>query len=99
MRQKKKDQSTEPMPRTKTHTPDEILSLTKRYIQESLRLEPLSIKGFYKWCIRSNIGSIHHYFENTNGSYTDYCEVIVKAKALIEQSFIGKSERNRLNEI
>lgn len=33
---------------------------------------PLSLSGFYAWCIREDIGVAHQYFENTEGLFKDY---------------------------
>jgi hypothetical protein len=37
-----------------------------------LKERPLSLSGFYAWCIREDIGMAHHYFEDTEGNYKDY---------------------------
>jgi len=85
------------MPRTKKLKPEEIIELTKRYIQESLTKEPLSLKGLYRWCIRNNLGCIHHYFENTKAAYGEYAKTCIEAKQLIASGFIGRFERQKLS--
>lgn len=39
---------------------------------ERKKERPLSLSGFYAWCIREKIGMAHHYFEDTDGLYKDY---------------------------
>lgn len=39
---------------------------------ERKKERPLSLSGFYAWCIREKIGMAHQYFENTDGLFKDY---------------------------
>ncbi len=39
---------------------------------ERKKERPLSLSGFYAWCIRGKKGEAHQYFENKEGLYGDY---------------------------
>jgi hypothetical protein len=36
---------------------------------------PLTMEGFSVWCYKENIGTIRHYFSNTEGLYDDFCHI------------------------
>ena len=74
--------------------------------QDSPKL-PLTYEGFKRFCWDENIGTVQHYFENTEKMYDDFCEVCARIKNEIREdqitggilSFYNPSITQRLNNL
>ncbi len=49
---------------------------------------PLTMEGFSVFCYANNIGTIRHYFTNTDGYYDDFCQVCSYVQEEIRQDQI-----------
>ena len=74
--------------------------------QDSPKL-PLTYEGFKRFCWDENIGTVQHYFENTEKMYDDFCEVCTRIRNEIREdqitggilSFYNASITQRLNNL
>lgn len=49
---------------------------------------PLTMEGFRVYCWEKNIGTIKHYFDNTDNYYDDFCVICSRIKEEIRQDQI-----------
>ena len=57
-----------------------------KIVQETLRV-PLTMEGFELWCLEF-ASDCHHYFDNTDGRYSDYGTICSRVKKSIRQDQI-----------
>lgn len=71
--------------KTNPRTIDKALQSGK-VVQEKLEV-PLTMEGFEIWCIE-NYSDCHHYFDNTDGRYSDYGTIASRIKKAIRRDQI-----------
>lgn len=71
--------------KTNPRTIDKALQSGK-VVQEKLEV-PLTMEGFEIWCIE-NYSDCHHYFDNTDGRYSEYGTITTRIKKAIRQDQI-----------
>jgi hypothetical protein len=68
---------------------------------------PFTYEGFKRFCWDKNIGTVNHYFENTDERYNDFCDICTRVKNEIREdqitggllSFYNASITQRLNNL
>jgi hypothetical protein len=67
--------------------PREIQKATAAGVKSEWHTPPLTMEGFENYCFNA-VGSVDHYFRNTDNSYLDYLPICSHIKKLIRQDQI-----------
>ena len=49
---------------------------------------PIILKGFYGWCLRNNVGTVHQYFDNSEGLYDEFLVICTRVRDEVEVDHI-----------